>query len=65
MTAVVYSAAFAKLAAKQTEQKASADITAALTDALVQTEAPVEDEPTETEAPVAKPKRTRTKKTVD
>jgi ethanolamine ammonia-lyase small subunit len=59
MTDVVYSAAFAKLAAKQTEQKASADITAALTDALVQTEAPVEDETTE------KPKRSTKAKVVD
>lgn len=59
MTDVVYSAAFAKLAAKQTEQKASTDITAALTDALVQTEAPVEDDPT------AKPKRRTKAKVVD
>ena len=59
MTDIVYSAAFAKLAAKQTEQKASTDITAALTDALVQTEAPVEDEPTE------KPKRSTKAKVVD
>lgn len=59
MTDVVYSAAFAKLAAKQTEQKASADITVALTDALVQTEAPVEDDPTE------KPKRSTKAKVVD
>ena len=59
MTDVVYSAAFAKLAAKQTEQKASTDITAALTDALVQTEAPVEDETTE------KPKRSTKAKVVD
>ena len=59
MTDVVYSAAFAKLAAKQIEQKASADITAALTDALVQTEAPVEDETTE------KPKRSTKAKVVD
>jgi len=59
MTDVVYSAAFAKLAAKQTEQKASADITAALTDVLVQTEAPVEDEPIE------KPKRSTKAKVVD
>ena len=58
MTDVVYSAAFSKLAAKQTEQKASADITAALTDALVQTEAPVEDETTE------KPKRSTKAKVV-
>lgn len=59
MTDVVYSAAFAKLAAKQTEQKASADITTALTDALVQTEAPVEGETTE------KPKRSTKAKVVD
>lgn len=59
MTDVVYSAAFAKLAAKQTEQQASADITAALTDALVQPEAPVEDETTE------KPKRSTKAKVVD
>lgn len=59
MTDVVYSAAFAKLGAKQTEQQASADITAALTDALVQTEAPVEDETTE------KPKRSTKAKVVD
>lgn len=59
MTDVVYSAAFAKLAAKQTEQKASADITAALTDALVQPEAPVEAETTE------KPKRSTKAKVVD
>lgn len=59
MTDVVYSAAFAKLAAKQKEQQTSADITAALTDALVQTEAPVEDEPT------AKPKRSTKAKVVD
>lgn len=59
MTDVVYSAAFAKLAAKQTEQKASADITAALTDALVQTETPVGDDPTE------KPKRSTKAKVVD
>ena len=59
MTDVVYSAAFAKLAAKRTEQKASADITAALTDVLVQTEAPVEDKPTE------KPKRGTKAKVVD
>ena len=59
MTDVIYSAAFAELAANQTEQKASADITAALTDALVQTEAPVADEPTE------KPKRSTKAKVVD